>query len=70
MIDENSSKTMLNEVCMWKKILQAEALLLQPNEKPKKCSNKFCTMIICKYCYKFNKFCLTCNKNLVVKSHT
>jgi hypothetical protein len=70
MIDEKTSKTVLNELCMWKKILQAEALLLQPDELPKKCSNKFCNAKICKYCYnKNNKFCLTCSKTQV-KSHT
>ena len=49
---------------IWDILLNYEALLLEPNHKPKKCNTENCLSLICNFCYnKKNVVCLECKNS-------
>lgn len=46
------------ELC-WKIVMQREALLIEPNQGPKRCS-KSCGAPLCAHCYRTYRCCLAC----------
>jgi len=55
----------INETLIWNLVLQCEAMLLFPNERPKSCSNGNCGSLICTFCYGIssnNRKCRFCIK--------
>ena len=62
-LTEEQLSTKSDEI--WNELLTKEALLLNPNNKPKKCVTDGCEALICSYCYiqKSKRLCSECVKS-------
>jgi len=49
-----------NSNYIWFKLANNLALILRPNQIPKKCSIEYCLSFICDFCNHNNKICLPC----------